>query len=191
MEFLRRLEILDSGPEQLPITNFTGDPEATSVTLFLTTTCNLRCTYCYAAAGDTPAKSMTMEIARRGIDFVAANARRKGVPSLEINYHGGGEPSANWKVLTGSLDYARAKAAELGLEPPRASSATNGVMRDDQIDWIIANLNGGVSVSFDGLPSAHDNVGKVEAPARRACGSRSARAAYQCAAPHHTRKKRL
>lgn len=37
VEFLRRLEILDAQPEQLPITEFSGAPEPISVTLFLTT----------------------------------------------------------------------------------------------------------------------------------------------------------
>ncbi len=156
LELLRRLEIIDGGPETLPITSFEGVPEAVSVTLFLTTTCNLRCTYCYASAGDTAAKSMSLETAKRGIDFVAQNAARKGLESFEINYHGGGEPTGNWRVMTDSLAYAQAKAVAMGLTPPHASSASNGVLRDDQIDWIIDNLNGGVSLSFDGLPSVHD-----------------------------------
>ncbi len=153
-EFLRRLEILDASPETPPVTSFAGDPEPTSVTLFLTTACNLRCTYCYAAAGDTPLKSMTMEVARRGIDFVAANAHRKQAPEFEIAYHGGGEPSANWQVLTGSLDYGRRRAVELGLRV-RASAATNGFLNEAQLDWVIGNLDG-VSLSFDGLPEVHD-----------------------------------
>ncbi len=153
-EFLRRLEILDAGPEQLPITEFSGDPEPTTVTLFLTTACNLRCTYCYASAGDTPTKYMPLEVAKRGIDFVAGNAAKRQAPYFEIAYHGGGEPSVNWRVMTESLDYAKQRAAALGLEV-RAGSATNGVMNDAQIDWVIANLNS-VNVSFDGLPSAHD-----------------------------------
>ena len=156
LELLRRLEIVDGGAEEQPITEFAGVPEPTTVTLFLTTTCNLRCTYCYASAGDTPAKSMPIEVARRGIDFVAANAARKRMDTFEVNYHGGGEPTANWKVMTESLAYAVDKAARLGLAHPVASAASNGVLRDDQIDWIIGHLNGGVSVSFDGLPSAHD-----------------------------------
>ena len=124
--------------------------------LFLTTACNLRCTYCYASAGDTPARSMRIEVARRGIDFVAANAARRRAGTFEINYHGGGEPTGNWRVLTESFAYACDRAATLDLERPKASAASNGVLRDDQIDWIIAHLNGGVSVSFDGLPAAHD-----------------------------------
>src|SRR5689334_5908199 len=60
LEFLRRLEIVDGGEEVRPITTFSGMPKPTAVTLFLTTECNLRCTYCYASAGDTPVKRMTL-----------------------------------------------------------------------------------------------------------------------------------
>jgi len=153
-EFLRRMEILDGGEEEQPVTTFEGDPLPTAVTLFLTTACNLRCTYCYASAGDTPTKFMPLEVARRGIDFVCANALAKGEPNIEIAYHGGGEPTVNWRVMTESLAYAREQAHRLGLEVG-AASATNGVLNDDQIDWIVANLDG-VSLSFDGLPDAHD-----------------------------------
>src|SRR5207248_3231629 len=92
-EFLRRLEIVDAGAETLPVTTFSGDPEPTSVTLFLTTACNLRCTYCYASAGDTPTKHMSLEVAKRGIDFITANAAKKGSAAFEVLYHGGGEPT--------------------------------------------------------------------------------------------------
>jgi uncharacterized protein len=154
VEFLRGLEILDAGEEHLPITTFDGTPAQTSLTLFLTTACNLRCTYCYAAAGDTPTKLMSLETARRGIDYVARNAARSKAPSFEINFHGGGEPTVNWRTMTGSMEYAQKVAAELGLMV-YASSATNGVLTDDQIDWIVANLHG-ASLSFDGLPAVHD-----------------------------------
>ena len=154
VEFLRQLEILDAGPETLPITIFGGDPEPTTVTLFLTTACNLRCTYCYAMAGDTPVRVMKLDVARRGIDFVAENAKKKGLPRFEIAYHGGGEPTVNWRTLTGSLEYARERARALGLEV-RASAATNGVLHERKVDWIIEHLDG-VSLSFDGLPAVHD-----------------------------------
>jgi uncharacterized protein len=152
--FLRQIEIVDGGPEPLPVTVFAGPPKPTTVTLFLTTACNLRCTYCYASAGEIPLESMSLDVATRGIDFVAANALEKGEACFEIAYHGGGEPTVHWRVLTQSLEYARRKAAQLGLQA-RASSATNGVMTDGQLDWVVRNLDG-VSLSFDGSPQAHD-----------------------------------
>jgi uncharacterized protein len=151
---LRGLDIVDAGPETPPSAACHGAPQPVSVTLFLTTACNLRCTYCYASAGNAKAKFMTLETAKRGIDFVAANAAKRQAPYFEVGYHGGGEPTVNWRVLTQSFQYARAKAAELKLEL-RSSVASNGVLSDKQIDWIVAHL-GGVSVSCDGLPSVHD-----------------------------------
>ena len=154
LEFLRRLEIVDGGPEELPLTTFSGDPEPTAVTLFLTTACNLRCTYCYASAGDSPARFMSLDVAKRGIDFVASNAARKGVPGFDVTFHGGGEPTVNWSILTEAVVYAKQVAfnRKLGL---KAIVATNGFLTDDQTDWVIANMQG-ASVSFDGLPEIHD-----------------------------------
>jgi len=154
VEFLRGLQIIDAGPEVLPITRFGGDPEPTVLTLFLTTACNLRCTYCYASAGDTPVSFMSLDVAKRGIDFVAGNAVRKGLASFDINYHGGGEPTVNWAVLTLSHAYARQVAGVHGLDV-QAATATNGILTDSQIDWVVTNLRG-ASISFDGLPDVHD-----------------------------------
>jgi uncharacterized protein len=156
IELLRRLEIVDSGEEVKPITSFSGEPKPTAVSLFLTTACNLRCTYCYASAGDTPTRTMPLEVAQRGIDFVIANATELGNDAIDIAYHGGGEPSVNWNTLTRSYEYARARTEAAGLKL-QAAMATNGVMPDAKIDWVIAHLNGGVSLSFDGLPEVHDS----------------------------------
>jgi uncharacterized protein len=154
LELLRRLEIVDAGEEVRPITTYQGTPKPTTVTLFLTTACNLRCTYCYASAGETPTRVMPLDVARKGIDFVIKNALELGEPSIEIAYHGGGEPSVNWKTLTESWDYARQRTQAAGLEL-RTAMASNGVMPDFKIDWILEHLDG-VSLSFDGLPEVHD-----------------------------------
>lgn len=154
VEFLTRLEIVDGGPEEQPVTYFSGQPKPTMVTLFLTTSCNLRCTYCYASAGDTPKKVMPLWVAQRGIDFIIKNARELGKDEIEIAYHGGGEPTVNWGTLTESYEYARTRADECGLRL-KAAMASNGMLSDEKIDWILGHLNG-VSLSFDGLPAAHD-----------------------------------
>jgi uncharacterized protein len=154
LALLGGLEMVGAGPEPHPCVSYRGDPQPVSVTLFLTTACNLRCTYCYASAGGAAPKFMTLETARRGIDFVAANAARLGARHIEVGYHGGGEPTLGWPVLTGSFEYARERADELNLEL-RSSAATNGVLSDAQIDWMVAHL-GAVNLSCDGLPAVHD-----------------------------------
>src|SRR4051794_32162287 len=87
VEFLIRLGIVDGGTENLPVTHFSGQPMPTMVTLFLTTSCNLRCTYCYASAGDTPKRAMRLEVAKRGIDFIIRNALELHKDEVEIAYH--------------------------------------------------------------------------------------------------------
>ena len=151
---LRALDIVDAGPERTPSAACQGEPVPVSITLFLSTACNLRCTYCYASAGSVAPKSMTLETATRGIDFVVANATRLGSPHCEVGYHGGGEPTMNWGVLTASFDHASRRAAERKLEL-RSSVATNGILSDAQADWIVTHL-GGASLSCDGLPEVHD-----------------------------------
>jgi uncharacterized protein len=156
VEFLRSLEIVDGCPEIRPaVGNFKGRPRPTSVTLFLTTACNLRCTYCYACAGDRPATFMNIDTAKRGIDFVIANAVETGKPEIEITFHGGGEPTVHWKVMCAALEYAHKCCSTCGLAV-KAYSATNGVLSPGQTEWIVANLQG-LSVSFDGVPEAHDS----------------------------------
>ncbi|RKZ76521.1 MAG: hypothetical protein DRR19_28580 [Candidatus Parabeggiatoa sp. nov. 1] len=158
---LRQVKIVGGGTETPPVSTVTGTPLPTAITLLLTTACNLRCSYCYAAAGETQVKFMSLETAKRGIDFIAANAAKKnfiaeyaGQPlqtELGIAYHGGGEPAAHWGVLTDSFAYAVHKAETFGM---RACGRliSNGVLRDDKIDWIITNINY-LMISFDGLPS--------------------------------------
>jgi uncharacterized protein len=155
LEFLRRLEIVDAGPETPPREVFPGEPNPVSVTLFLTTACNLRCAYCYAAAGENKARYMPLDLARRGIDFVVGNALRRGETHFEVNFHGGGEPSRNWPVLTAALAHARGQAEAHGLKLT-AYVATNAVFSENQLDWIVAHLDG-ASVSCDGLPEVHDS----------------------------------
>ncbi len=93
--FLRTLEIADGGPEPHPAEHIAGAPSPNTVTLLLTTACNLRCSYCYASAGDRPIQRMSLEDARRAINFITANAMARGTGCISVNYHGGGEPTAH------------------------------------------------------------------------------------------------
>lgn len=152
--FLRALEIVDGGIETSPNLAHAGDPCPTAVTLFLTTACNLRCTYCYASAGDKPARFMSLAVAKRGIEFVSTNAKNKDAGFFRVAYHGGGEPTVHWNVLTESFRYAQERAHQLDLEL-YATATTNGVLLEEQVDWIIRNLRS-VTLSCDGLPQLQD-----------------------------------
>jgi len=139
----------------LPISTFEWDVfKPTEVTLFLTTRCNLRCVYCYASAGEQPLAEMSLETAKRGIDFVCRNALGCGKREFGVGYHGGGEPTTHWDVLTESFAYAQQLARENGLDV-YGSMATNGVLSPEKQQWIIQNFRG-VNLSVDGLPEVQD-----------------------------------
>ncbi|NNE63551.1 MAG: SPASM domain-containing protein [Gammaproteobacteria bacterium] len=150
LELLRRLSIVDGNKKEAPNDQKDGDPLPTEITLFLSTACNLRCSYCYANAGETPLEFMDWSIAERGINFIIKNARLTKAKDITLSYHGGGEPTLNWKVLTRAWEYATQKASQNQLTL-NSFVATNGVLTRFKAEWIAKHLNG-ASVSFDGLP---------------------------------------
>jgi uncharacterized protein len=154
VQLLAALGMVRHGPETPPVRRCEGEPQPLSVTLFLTNSCNLRCRYCYASSGDFAPKSMTIETARNGIDFVFNNAAARNADRVHVGYHGGGEPALNWAVLTASTAYARECASKQAVRL-NVSLATNGVLSDRRIDWVVGNVNS-ATVSFDGLPAVHD-----------------------------------
>jgi uncharacterized protein len=154
LEFLNDLGVLGDAGDFPPAVPEDEPFEPTRVTLFLTTRCNLRCLYCYASAGTDPGRDMDIDLARRAIELVARNAVAQGKHSIEVAFHGGGEPTINWTILTGAVAYAKELADELNLEP-RFKAASNGVFSAEQCRWIVSNLSG-MSLSVDGLAEIHD-----------------------------------
>lgn len=126
------------------------DFRPTSTVLLMTNRCNLRCTYCYANAGVIASTDLSLELAHTVIDMVAESAIEQGRDHFEVCFHGGGEPTQNWRIMQETTAYARAKDI-----PVRVVTVSNGVWSSAQLDWIVNNLDG-VTISFDGRPETQD-----------------------------------
>lgn len=140
-------------PAELP-----EDPEddvfaPTIVTLFPSDGCNLRCRYCYASA-DVVHHCMPEAVGRAAIDFVSQNALLAGKDEFIVGFHGNGEPFSRFDTLRTLCLYARERADRLGLDCG-ITAATNGVLTDEQLDFLIAYFDA-VNISFDGLPDIQD-----------------------------------
>ena len=146
--------------ERRPLPSHETDFRPAQVTLFPTNNCNLRCTYCYAFGGEgggsgEPLVTMHPDVAKRAIDLVARNAKslaEEGKPyrNFLVSIHGNGEPFCAFDLLREIVWYGQDLAEKIDF-PVLFNAATNGVLSDEQLDFLVANFNS-VNISFDGLP---------------------------------------
>lgn len=141
--FLTRIGFLQPDPQ--PPVSQERSYKPKSAVLLMTNRCNLRCVYCYAAAGEKPPEEMPLALAQQAVDTVAKNAEDAGAASFDITFHGGGEPVQHWEVLKQTILYARNK-------PLRAHIvlSSNGLWSEKQRSFLLHNLDG-LSLSFDGI----------------------------------------
>ena len=144
-----------------PMDDRTTDPLPAMAVLLMTNRCNLACTYCYAAAGSHAPRDMSQAMARTVIRAACDNAGTNGQSRFGLSFHGGGEPTLNWSVLTDAVAYARNLPLACDI-----SLASNGVWSQGQRDFICENIDS-VTLSFDGVQAVHD----AQRPSRSGGGS--------------------
>jgi uncharacterized protein len=148
VEFLRSVGFFEPDPPEptLPEADFMP----TMAVLLLTNQCQLRCQYCYAAAGEPSPRQLTIETARAAIDHVHQIATARGKPHFEVSFHGGGEPTLAWKIIQEATAYARQKPL-----PAKITLTSNGIWPKAQGEWIFKNIDG-LTLSLDGRPETQD-----------------------------------
>lgn len=130
----------------------------TTLVLNVTSKCNLSCKYCYEYGEDrivestTKPRFMSEETARESVDFMFAES---GLSKRVHLTFFGGETLLNFKVLRYALGYAQQRAAELGKEVDASLTTNATLLRDEIIDWMVAN-DVGVTVSMDGAREQQD-----------------------------------
>lgn len=113
--------------------------------LWLTTACNLRCTYCYR--GDPSTRSMSLEVARTALDLAASSG-------LEFHVQmAGGEPTLEPQLMEAIARIVR----EAGW-PASLAVQTNGTLMDRHLIDICRRYSISVGVSLDGPPEVHERT---------------------------------
>ena len=154
LEFLDEKGILNGSPEISVVKAFPEKYEPTLVTLFPTNQCNLRCTYCYASAGDFTPMNMDWHYATSAIERVIENLKAKNLRHLSLGFHGGGEPLFPWELIKKIVRYTETRAADAEMQLT-VFSATNAVLSKRQLEWILKHF-ASLNISFDGLPHVQD-----------------------------------
>lgn len=158
--FLDGLDFFDPG-EPPPPADLSCQCRPVTAVLLMTSACNLACGYCYAAGGDHDELNLPGSFADLLVDEACANARAMGEPRFSVCFHGGGEPTCNWDVLTHTVAHARSK--EL---PCEISLTSNGVWREEQAEFICTHCDA-LTISFDGVRDVQDR----QRPKRDGSGS--------------------
>lgn len=128
----------------------------TGVVYMVTAACNLRCTYCYADAGDYPVNLYNRPMALDAARFVIDNTVQHGNKTAFLNFHGGGEPTIDFELIQTTVDWARDYARKIDRDlTVNASMVTNGLITQAKAEWIGANMDS-VQVSHDGPAAIND-----------------------------------
>jgi uncharacterized protein len=147
--YLEKIGFLGPDPSPPP-PPASGAFSPTGLALLMTNQCQLRCTYCYAGAGDFPRQHLSLETGYAAIDYTYENIKRLNFPKFMISLHGGGEPTFPWKTLRALVAYAKEKPI-----PTEFNLTSNGVWSEQQTKWIMAYV-GSVGISMDGSPQTQD-----------------------------------
>ncbi|HUI92190.1 MAG TPA: radical SAM protein [Chitinivibrionales bacterium] len=151
ISLLKGAGLVNGAGDKTPYTGLqVSKPAPYRTQLLLTHDCSLACLYCYSGAIRSRSR-MSFAHARAAVDLVIRNALAAHQRSIDIGFHGGGEPTANWKVLTKTVEYARRRCAEVKLGCS-FSLCTNMLLPVVKADWIARNI-GSVTISIDGTPA--------------------------------------
>ena len=126
--------------------------------LHIAHTCNLNCSYCFAAQGKYKGERalMSFEVGKRALDFLIENSGNR--KNLEVDFFGG-EPLMNFDVVKKLVEYARSIEKEHNKNF-RFTLTTNGVLIDeDVIDFCNREMDN-VVLSLDGRKEVHDRLRK-------------------------------
>lgn len=120
----------------------------------LTERCNHGCQYCHSSIVgmgrvDT---DMSRETASRAIDVALSTTS----PWLNIEFQGG-EPTANWDVLTYVVTEARLRNARLGKKLSFSLVTNFSLMTEARLDWLVENRVQ-ICTSLDGPEDLHNRI---------------------------------
>lgn len=165
--FLHRRE--DAPQHYLPDLDEVHDLPVRLLSLGLTATCNMSCSYCFEKTGPRSVlKRINPQVATQAFDWLLE--RSGSVEKLYIRFFGG-EPLLNFPAIESVASYAAAKAHKHKKDVTFFLN-TNGTLLDERILDFICKYRVGVCISMDGpdryhnthrrFRNGHDSFDKIE-----------------------------
>ncbi len=122
--------------------------------LHIAHSCNLNCSYCFAAQGKYHGADslMSYETGKRALDFLVENSGERH--NLEVDFFGG-EPLLNFDVVKRLVEYARSIEKQHNKNF-RFTLTTNGVLINQDVISFCNKEMDNVVLSLDGRREKHD-----------------------------------
>ncbi|OPX92344.1 nif11-like peptide radical SAM maturase [Pelotomaculum sp. PtaB.Bin117] len=150
---LKRLELIFEAGEKSRKTARRESFSLVKMMLFLTQSCNLKCTYCYGDGGKYgTGGSMDEKTAFQAVDWLLEQSGK--MKKLHICFLGG-EPLLKFPLMKAVVDYAEKRVPEAEKEVD-FEVITNATLLDDEKITFIKEHGLSVAVSFDGPKAVQD-----------------------------------
>jgi uncharacterized protein len=140
--------LADTASGEVPLDHVV-EPAPQSISLNVSSSCNLSCSYCYAARGSFQGAQpdpMPWEVARGAIDKLLCGA--DPLSPVTVGFLGG-EPFVNRQLIQRAVEYAAEEGSKRGLDV-RFSVTTNGTLLHEEDVELLRKHRFAVTVSVDG-----------------------------------------
>ncbi len=129
-------------------------PVVKALCLHIAHACNLSCAYCFAGEGryGNDNSLMSLEVGKKAVDFLIEHSGNRR--NLEIDFFGG-EPTLNFEVVKGIVDYGRQREKETNKNF-RFTLTTNGLLLDEEMKAYVNKNMTNVVLSLDGRKEVND-----------------------------------
>ncbi len=131
-------------------------PFVKALCLHIAHDCNLACKYCFASEGEYNGERglMSLEVGKKALDLLV---RESGSHvNLEVDFFGG-EPTLNFDVVKGIVEYGRSLEKE-HHKKFRFTLTTNGILLNDEIMEFANKEMGNLVLSIDGRKEVNDRM---------------------------------
>jgi uncharacterized protein len=134
--------------EEVPL-DYVVQPSPQSISLNVSSRCNLSCSYCYAARGSFEGAQpdpMKWEVARAAIDRLLSEADPKSPVTIGFL---GGEPFVNRRLVHQAVEYAAEEGEKRGLLVGFSVTTNGTLLRAEDVE-LLRRHRFAVTVSVDG-----------------------------------------
>ncbi|WMJ77207.1 MULTISPECIES: radical SAM/SPASM domain-containing protein [unclassified Sedimentibacter] len=152
IKFLCDKGIISNGKPSL--NNHNSKFQISTISLFLTNNCNLRCKYCYEK-NLYKTNNMSKDVVKSSVDLLFNNLDEKTVPTISLF---GGEPLLNIELI----EYIKSYVKLQKLSNCRFSITTNGTVMNNKIYSLLNDLGTKIMLSLDGSKEKQDYNRKFE-----------------------------